>query len=214
PHGARHRLGGSAGRDPLRAHHQPHRALQDPQEGQPFAPWTPEAGLPTPEPARPPARRRPGALRGPHRDLGPTRQFEVRPNERILATLEVARGRDGSAARRLQRAKDPRHSHEGRKKGSSFQPVTSGEDSGPTEIRSARSEPSGNTSLGDKRKTNPKCSISNANPSTGAAASSRSKPAASRGRPTARCWPPTAKPSCSPRSWPRRRRGPASTSSP
>ena len=45
-----------------------------------------------------------------------------------------------------------------------------------------------------ERKTT--CSTSNANPSSGAAASSPWKPGAWPGKPTARSWPPTARPRC------------------
>ena len=42
--GRRHRLARGSGRDPVGTHQQPHRALQDPREGQSFAPRPFEAG--------------------------------------------------------------------------------------------------------------------------------------------------------------------------
>ena len=65
PHArVRHRLTGSPGRHPERAHQLPDRALQDPREGPPLAPRPAEAGRPAPTPARLPEAEGCGALRG------------------------------------------------------------------------------------------------------------------------------------------------------
>ena len=63
----RHRLAGSAGRHPERAHHLPDRALQDARQGPPLAPRPAEARRPAPAPARLPEEQGPEpAISGRH----------------------------------------------------------------------------------------------------------------------------------------------------
>src|SRR5712691_1664139 len=66
----RHRLAGSAGGDPVRAHRQPDRAFQNPCEGQSFAAGAVEARVPAPAAARLPQARRRGALQDADRAAG------------------------------------------------------------------------------------------------------------------------------------------------
>src|SRR5690606_38975156 len=67
----RHRLAGSPGGDPFRAHPQPDRALQGPQEGQPFPSWSARSGFAAPQPARLPEAQGRGSLSDPDREARP-----------------------------------------------------------------------------------------------------------------------------------------------
>ena len=58
----RYRLARGPGRDPLGAHRQPDRALQDPRQGQPFPARAAQAGEPAPQSARLSEQDRRGAL--------------------------------------------------------------------------------------------------------------------------------------------------------
>src|SRR5262249_3502771 len=62
----RHRLAGSPGRALVGAHQLPDRALQDPREGSPLAPWPAQARRSAPSPSRLLEAQEPRALPQPH----------------------------------------------------------------------------------------------------------------------------------------------------
>src|SRR5437879_891240 len=65
--GRRHRLPRGSGRDPFGTDQQPHRAFQDPREGQPLASWSLETRFNAPLTPRLPKEDRRAAVQGPDR---------------------------------------------------------------------------------------------------------------------------------------------------
>ena len=191
--GRRHGFARSPGRDPVRTDHQPHRAFQDPREGQSFAARPAQDGLAAPPVARLPQAHRRGALQDassrssafaaerfrarncPRASVG---GLAVRPLCRPAA-ISAADCRTGPHGRCPSALTDGRHEGHGRIAGRCLARAR-------TRARSVSPSCSWLSPLPRKpMRENRQCSISIALSSTGVGASSPSRPARSPARPTA-----------------------------